>query len=123
MKNIKIQKYTAELHIIDNGSLITYINDKPVNFTININNEAVVKIQLIFTADNSRQKELCRDYDDTTDTIKLICKNFSNHMGTGTAEPIKILTYREKVLYINFWIFQLGNTGLKRVDYTFYLEM
>ena len=119
---IKISKFSDKLIIIDCGSLITFSNNAPCRFVLNINNLATINVVISFNNDNSGKKNLSRSVSDDNSSVIITCTNFDNPMGTGTAEPIKILTYQDKAIFLNFWAFLLGNTNLKRIDYCFYIE-
>ena len=119
---IKISTFSDELSILDCGSIITFRNDAPCRFALNIDNVATVNVVISFTRDNSGKRDLSRSVSNDNSSVFITCTNFDNPMGTGTAEPIKILTYRDKAIFLNFWAFLLGNTNLKRIDYCFYIE-
>ena len=119
---IEISKFSNELLILDCGSIITIHNDASCRFALNINNLATINITISFNKDNSGKRNLSRSVRDDNNSVIIECTNFDNPMGTGTAEPIKILTYQNKAIFLHFWAFLLGNTNLKRIDYCFYIE-
>ena len=123
---VTIERFTQSYNILESGSLITFSDNEPVRFAVNVSEDegviATVNVEIIFAHDNTVPRNLSRTYNGKTNSVKLLCVNFENPLGTGTTEAIKILTYKEKAIYINFWVFQLGNTRLKRLDYTFYQE-
>ena len=119
---IEISKFSDELSIVDCGSIITFRNNAPCRFALNIDNIATINVLISFINDNSGKIDLSRSVSNDNSSIIITCTNFDNPMGTGTSEPIKILTYRDKAIFLNFWAFLLGNNNLKRIDYCFYIE-
>ena len=119
---IKIEKFSSDFVVLDAGSIITFSENSPCRFSISINSEESINVVICFEDNDTGQKDLFRTFDEKTNSVKLICTNFNNPMGSGTAETIKLFTYKDKAIFINFWVFLLGNTNLKRVDYCFFKE-
>ena len=119
---IEISKFSDEFAVLDCGSVITFRNNASCCFALNIDKLDTINILISFHTDNSGKKDLSRSVCEADNSIVIKCTNFDNPMGTGTAEPIKILKYRSKTIFLNFWVFLLGNTTLKRVDYCFYIK-
>lgn len=60
----------------------------------------------------------------SSESLRLVLVNFSNPLGTGTTEMIRIGTIaspsqKMRLLYIHFRVYSLG-TGPKTLQYTFY---
>ena len=121
-----VEKFTSSCKILESGSVITFSNDDPVKFVIHLekpeDTSTNITVEILFKQDETKNRDLSRAYNAEEATVQLICMNFDNPFGTGTTQAVKILTYQGKAVYINFWVFRLGNTKLKRIDYTFYQE-
>ena len=118
----KFKKYAGKLAVIDCGSLITIEADTPIIFELELADAQALRIEISFKRDSTGEKELMRSFNEDDSTVMIVCTNFDNPLGTGTAEPVRIFTYKGQAVYLHFWSFLLGDTGLKRIDYTFYQE-
>ena len=118
---MKILKYSSNYEIIDFGSLMTYDNSSEVKIKIECDNGFA--FNLIFNFDSSDSKEHnLKLRIDKDNTIVFLCTNFDNTLGTGTSKPIELATVDNKKVYINFWVYSLGQKAMRKIDYTIYKE-
>ena len=118
---MKVTKKISNYEIVDSGSLITCDNSQRVEFTVECDNGFVFILRFEFekNSDNGHNLKLRID---NNNTIVFLCTNFDNTLGTGTNKPIELATVDNKKIYINFWIYALGQDTLKKIDYTIYKE-
>ena len=123
-----IESLSDNYVILDSGSIITFSCNSSTTFLIRINQSAnlndvsEVKVVIKFEEDGTKEKKLKKDFDEDSNCIFITCTNFNNNFGSGTVEAVKLFSYSGKAVYINFWVFLLGATQLKRIDYCFYME-
>lgn len=94
-----IQKFVGELKVIDSGVLHGN-SSKPIRFLIDdfelifnfINNDAV-----------STQKIETESEDSPGLKLKLTLVNFNNPLGSGLLDPVKIVFYKGRNIYISFF--------------------
>lgn len=54
--------------------------------------------------------------------VIITCVNFDNPLGTGTNNPLPLAVFGGKQIYLNFWVFGLGNNSARKISYTLYIE-
>jgi len=115
---------SGNTEIISNGTVISY-NQNPIELKIGEDNEYLI---LIFDFIDDLSKNESPKMEGIAEGIKLTLKlaNFVNPLGGGSNSPIRIGTFKNKAVYLNFRVYQLsGNNPLKSdktLDYTIYLS-
>lgn len=115
-----IEKSSSDHIILDSGSAITYSNTAELSFSIKMDAAFSFILVLKFESTGEKQHELKQSVSDNT--ITLTCVNFDNPLGTGTTKPIELATFNGKKIYVNFWVYALGDKSLRKIVYSFYSE-
>ena len=116
-----INKYSSDCNILDSGSVITYGADSDVRFDVICDESFAFSVVIRFEKENSDLSEIRRSTEGNS--IIYTCINFRSNVGVGTSVPLELATYNGKRIYINFWIYDLGQVVLRNVEYTLYQEM
>ncbi len=118
---MKIEKSSANHTILDTGSVITFDSSAELSFGIDMDENFKFDLILKFEKDDKNIK-----YDVKKavngNVITLTCINFDYDLGIGTNFPIELATVNGKKVYINFWVYALGEDSLRKITYTFYQE-
>ena len=115
-----IEKLSSEHIILDSGSAITYSNTAELTFSVKMDDTFSFLLILKFENTGENQHELKQSV--SGNTITLTCVNFDNPLGTGTTKPIELATFNGKKIYVNFWVYALGERSLRKIVYSFYSE-
>ena len=115
-----IQKTSSNHIILDSGSVITYDDTAELSFLVQMDETFEFSLVLKFERTDGKKQHIKHNVVDNT--IELTCVNFDNSLGTGTTKPIQLATFNGKKIYINFWVYALGEKSLKKVVYSFYSE-
>lgn len=113
-----IEKSSSDYSIIDSGSTLTFSNDAELSFSVKIDDSFSFLLVLEFVSTDEKQHKLKQHI--SGNTIKLTCINFDNPLGTGTSKPIELATFNGKKIYVNFWVYALGENSLRKIVYSFY---
>ncbi|WP_295356443.1 DUF6864 domain-containing function [uncultured Succiniclasticum sp.] len=119
---VSIQKKSSVYDIVDSGTAFNYLNDDSVKLDIELNGEFAFSIEFLFPKGDKGKSDLKVDYDSTKKLIKFACFGFDNSLGTGTKQPIEIGIFNGKKLFIHFWIYSLGESQVKKLEYCFFME-
>lgn len=106
--------------VLKSGSVITYDSNAEISFLIEMDTTFSFKFIMNFKNEENKGQDI--QVTASSDEIICTCINFDNPLGTGFASPVKLATFNNKELYLNFWVVDLGQKSLKQVMYTFYLE-
>jgi hypothetical protein len=113
MHPIKIKSGIAD--VIASGTVIAFKNN-PVEFIFEEGNKIILAFQ---DDDNEGGPKASVEITDSN-TLRILNKNFKNPLGDGTTSPIYLGNFRNRLLYINYRIYDLGGPD-KQINYTFYL--
>ena len=116
MNDIKIE--SPSITVVATGTTISF-NNEPIAITYGPPEDRL-KLIIEFTEDE-KNKELKVDYK-TTDpqTLRVICTNFDNPLGSGTLKPIEVGTISRRKLYIHFRVYPLNAISDKTIHFTFF---
>lgn len=117
---MKIELSSSNHIILASGSAIAFANTAELTFAIEMDASFSFTLVLKFESTDDGKQDLKNSIDGNT--ITLSCINFNNSLGTGTNRPIELAKFNGKRVYVNFWVYALGNNALRKVSYTFYSE-
>lgn len=117
---MEITKSSSNHEILDSGSIILFDGDAELELSIKMDDSFQFGVILRFESTNDGKQNLTSDVNDNK--ITLSCINFNNILGTGTRQPIELAQFQGKRVYMHFWVYALGDTSLRRIAYTFYME-
>ena len=106
--------------ILDSGSVITYSDTAELSFSIKMDNTFSFQLILNFESTGESQHQLKQSVSENV--ITLTCINFDNSLGTGTTRPIELAIFNGKKIFINFFVYALGDKSLRKIVYSFYSE-
>lgn len=115
-----IKKMSGNMDVLDAGSLLTFSNTSDIQFCIEFDESFSFDLVLKFESNGEKKHQIKSSIDDNT--IVLTCLNFDSALGTGTSSPIQLAVFNGKKVYINFWVFSLGQNNARKVSYTLYRE-
>ena len=115
-----IEKTSSDHIILDSGSAITFNSTAELSLSCKMDDDFGFTLVINFESNGDKQRSLKQSVDGNT--IQLTCINFDNSLGTGTTKPIELATYNGKKIYINFFVYALGEKSLRKIVYTFYME-
>ncbi|ENU16262.1 hypothetical protein QUG64_06415 [Acinetobacter lwoffii] len=107
-----IQKFVGELKVIDSGVLHCE-SSKPIRFLIDdfelvfnfINNDAISTQKIETKAENNPGLKL-----------KLTLMNFNNPLGSGLLDPVQVVFYKGREIYVSF--FTIVVEGNRQFNYS-----
>mgnify|MGYP004482798713 CR=1 FL=1 len=109
---MEIQISSSNHDVLESGTVVTYNKENEVLFSIKMDATFSFDLMLKFTSNGEKQHQLQQNI--SNNTITLNCVNFDSILGTGTRNPIELATFRDKKVYINFWVNPLGDNALKK---------
>lgn len=113
----QVQIHIAQYEVFSNGSVIAF-GTEPLSFNISGLTISFVFCSKEDSSDPSIESQASSDQRKLE--IKLI--NFDSNLGVGSNRPIEIGTLGDRKLFVLFHVKQLGNTGVRVFNYTFFLE-
>ena len=122
-----VEKTSGNYQIIDSGIAITFSMKDGISFKVNMNIEDntdpfSLTVKLNFETDNAaKERRLKFATDERENILEVKCINFEP-LGAGTSKPIKIANYRGSGIYMHFWVYELGGTAGRKIEYCFYAE-
>lgn len=120
---MEILKSSGKLSIIDTGTV--YLPDLESDFTLHFceKPDFEMTLEIKFITNETEKYSVKRRIDGTK--ICYECVNFDEE-GVGTIEPIELLTFNGKQMYIMFWSYLQGKLKGKKqarkIEYTIFLE-
>lgn len=117
---MNIDIFSGDLEIINSGTAINYNQFDETLFNVKMSEDFNFSIALIFTQNKDEEREVTVKIENNT--VKFLCNNFDNTLGTGLAAPTEIAQFKGKKVYFSFWVYTLGDSRCKKIDYTFYIE-
>lgn len=117
--NVSVEIKNGVLDSVANG--ITLVNSSfPTTLKLKIDNEFIT---LIIKFENSeKDKEIKKEgkvIDSTT--LEILFTNYNHALGNYTKEFWQIGQMKNRYLYWGYSIHGLGDAGIKKIDYSFYL--
>ncbi len=117
---VETEKYSSNRKIITDGTIITWDAENGADLKINFQNKFHVALRWMFPNDGKEKKLKIEIEDDNT--MIFYCNNFNNSLGTGTSRPIEFATVDGRKTFIHFWVYRLGGTGTRKIEYCVYQE-
>ena len=118
---MNISKFSSNYNVLDSGSVMTFDSEAQVGFNVECDETFAFKVVIRFERENSELSEIRRSAEGNT--IIYTCINFRSNVGVGTSEALELATYNGKKIFFHFWIYDLGQAVLRKVEYTLYQEM
>lgn len=106
--------------IISSGTALTANYTSDFEFTVDMSQSFKFNIILKFESNKEEKQRVNQTV--ANDTITLNCINFDNALGTGLTVPVEVATFQGKKVYLNFWVYSLGEKNLRQILYTIYSE-
>lgn len=107
-------------NILSSGTALT--TNYAADFEFNVTMSPSFTFNIILEFESNKDDKQRVNQTVSNNTITLQCINFDNALGTGLTEPVEIATYQDKKVYLNFWVYSLGDKSLRQILYTFYTE-
>lgn len=123
----RVDKSSGTYRIIEAGTAITFSMQTGILFTINFNTKDnndlfAFIVEVSFKTDSAKkERRLKFETDANKNIIHVQCINFEP-LGAGTAQPIEIGKYLTKKVYMHLWVYELGGTAGRKIEYCFYME-
>lgn len=117
---MNVEKATGSYNVLDSGTFLTYDSNAGASFTIKMDETFSFILNLEFESSEPNESFLKQKVSENT--ITFTCENFDNSLGIGTKTPIELATFRGKKVYINFWVYMLGEKAVRKIVYTFYYK-
>lgn len=117
MENIR---YSDNNLILDSGSLLAFSSTSDIQFDIKMSEH--FSFNLTFKFESNGKKEYDIKSSIQGNNIVITCINFDNPLGTGTNKPLPLATFGGKQIFLNFWVYGLGNNSARKIIYTLYKE-
>ena len=118
-----ISTQSGGINIIASGLGITFSKDADYNININFENDFLFSVQFMFIDQEPYEKpDLRFTANEKSSIITLTCINFNDTVGTGTTKPINLATYRNKKIFINFWVRTTSKKENREIKYCLYME-
>jgi len=108
----------GEYELIHSGVVIQ-IKDTPIKITIPDEIEGDYTFLINFISDNENKESISTFTPLDKFTVQIDFKNFDNFQGGGNTGLTEMGTLRNKVLFINYRVFDLKNVG-KTLLFNFY---
>lgn len=108
---------TGPATVLDSGQ-VTCFGGYPLTFALGVDDQAV-RFQLGFTRD-PEVSGVSVHTEEIDDGYRVICTNFDQPDGRGTAIPVVLKEVGADVVLVHFRVFLFGNTPDRTVHYTFY---
>lgn len=117
---MRIQKSSGNAIILDSGSILAFSNTSDIEFAIVMDESFAFDLVLKFESDGKKQHNTKANVQNNK--VEITCINYDNPLGIGTSKPIELGAFEGKKIYLNFWVFSLGNNTARKVSYTLYKE-
>ena len=113
---------TNKYDILESQMLLLSEEDSELWIPIIVDNTDLGELHLCFeTNKQDENRDLKIEPEETG--LKIICKNFNNSFGSGTAEAILIGQIAEAKLYFMCWSYLLGQEkSTRKIEYTIFKE-
>lgn len=111
---------SANMDVLASGSVLAFSSTSDVLLEVKISESFSFDLVLKFESNGEKQHVIKPNIDGNI--ITLTCVNFDNALGTGTATPVELAVFEGKKVYINFWVYSLGQNAARKVSYTIYKE-
>lgn len=118
---MNISKFSSNYNVLDSGSVMTFDSDAEVGFDVECDETFGFKVVIRFEKEDSGLSEIRRSAEGNA--IIYTCINFRNNVGAGTSQALELATYNGKKIFLHFWIYDLGQAVIRKVEYTIYQEM
>jgi|TARA_B110000902_G_C14129598_1_gene521464 hypothetical protein len=106
------------LDVIDSGNIVSP-NEQSIQITLEGENPFTVEMQMSFPEDNTETGLEAYNIDAVGIGLRFV--NFSNSLGTGNVEPIKLGWFNGRSIFLNYRVFPINNNQGGIFDYTFLL--
>lgn len=117
---MEITKTSGNNIILDSGSVLAFSATSDIQFDIEMSKQ--FSFNLIFKFESNGKKEYDIKSSVQDNNVIITCINFDNPLGTGTNNPLPLAVFGGKQIYLNFWVFGLGNNSARKISYTLYQE-
>lgn len=103
----------GEYEVYDSGSVLSH-GDKEILFEIK---NLKIKIKFVSDSENANY-DVKISLIDNNACLLLTLVNFNNSLGTGLTNPVEIGTINGSRLYLQFVVYQLGESDTRMLSYT-----
>ena len=104
--------------IIQAGVAMTFSSKSSLDFNLELDDKNVLQLSIRFIQNPSETQQL-KGYAEDGRLI-ITCTNFNSPSGIGTDVPIELASFREKKIFLHFWVYDLKT--INKVDYCFFIE-
>ena len=120
---MEFQKYSKELLILDNGSLISFDDKSDISIKLIFSSDFGFCVSFVFDKDGSNEPKYDMKFDEEKKTFTIKCINCDNPLGNRTTNPIQLATFQGKKVFLNAWIYSIGKDNIcYKIDYCIYKE-
>ena len=118
---MNISKFSSNYNVLDSGSVMTFDSEADVKIKVECDATFSFDVVIRFENDGRGIQEVRQAIEENT--IVFTSFNFKSSVGSGTSVPLELATYNGKKIFIHFWMYDLGQVALRKVEYTLYQEM
>lgn len=124
---IDIQRSCGSYIILESGVVITTNKNESLTLQLSLTNEEgklpfSFSIKFLFEDKDGEDRSYHTKSDRDNNSILITCINFNNPLGTGPISPINIATYLEKAIFLQFFIYEMGQGTSKKIEYCLYYQ-
>lgn len=117
---MEITKTSGNNIILDSGSVLAFSATSDIQFGVKMSESFSFNLVFMFESDGKKNYDIKSSVHGNNITIT--CINFNNPLGTGTNTPLPLAVFGGKQVYLNFWVYGLGNNVARKLSYTLYTE-
>lgn len=108
--NIKVGEYT----VYESGCVITHLG-KPVVFQIE---DLTFEFNFVNDTENTESRANVLAKNNSVKNLVFTFFNYDNELGRGIKEPVNVGNIESSELYLQYFIYAIGNSNSKIIKYT-----
>lgn len=113
----QVQIHIAQYEVFSSGSVMAF-GTEPISF-----NMSGLAVSFVFCSkEDSSDPSIESQASSDNKKLEIKLLNFDSNIGVGSNRPIEIGILAGRKLFVLFHVKQLGNTGVRVFNYTFFLE-
>ncbi len=112
-----VREESGGREVIRSGVVFTFSKESGIDLYLMLDSQSELVFRFFFEKDDTGKKSVKAENNDTE--LKITCVNYDNPLGTGLREALPIGNYKDKTLYLIFFVY--GDV-YKKMEYCFFID-